>query len=53
MTNLDVSRCKICNTEIVISESDEHPMCGRVNCFKMAFPDDWKELQEEILSVKA
>ena len=45
---LDISRCRICSEEIVIAVPSELPLCGRLSCFRIAFPDDYKELIESL-----
>ena len=52
-TDLDITKCRICGKDIVIGMEDlDFPMCMRLECFRQAFPDDYKELMKEIEEIK-
>lgn len=49
MTNLVISRCRVCREEIVIWSAElDCPICSRVKCFKETFPDDYTKLMKEV-----
>ena len=44
----NIVHCRICGEPVVVSDMDalELPICSRLQCFAVAFPDDYKELMD-------